>query len=155
MRPVESLTWSLPWIQVVSLPKDYSLGWPTRYCTNVKWMNHKNLSEIERILILWLLLHSFGITYACTESGLAVREAGRHGRDCRLILKTKVGNWHSDTGKEEQWKDQKWVRAMVLTSSMTSIHLGLKSNGNFISCFPSAAGSHKKETVKTHISRCV
>lgn len=162
MRPTVALKWSLPWIQVVSLPKDYSVGWPTRYCTDVKWMNCKNLSEIQRLLILWLFLHSFGRTYACMESGLAVRAAGRHGRGCRLILKTKMGSWHLDTDKEEQWKGQKWVRAGVLItraysypSSMTSIHRGLKSNGNFISCFPSAAGSYKKETVKTRISRCV
>lgn len=47
------------------------------------------------------------------------------------------------------------TRAYSYPSSMTSIHRGLKSNGNFISCFPSAAGSYKKETVKTRISRCV
>lgn len=74
----------------------------------------------------------------------------------------KVENSHLDKNKQEQWKDQKGARAVVLIrracshpNSMPLIGLGLKSNGNFISCFSSAAGSHKKETVKTRISRCV
>ena len=49
-----------------------------------------------------------------------------------------------------------WIRrAYGYANSMTSIQLGLQTNGNRISCLSSAAGSHKKETVKTGISRCV
>lgn len=47
-------------------------------------------------------------------------------------------------------------RAYSHPNSMTSIQLGLKSNCNCISCFSSAAGSHKKETVKnTHFQMCI
>jgi len=34
--------------------------------------------------------------------GLTVSKPGRNGKDCSLILKRKVGNWHSDKDEEEQ-----------------------------------------------------
>lgn len=73
-----------------------------------------------------------------------------------------VGHSRLDKDEEEQQKDQKGVRTVVsikracsCPNSMTSVQLGLKSDGNFLSCRSGAAGCHKKETVKIPGSRCV